>query len=56
MSNLQNNLKALADKYSQKFIAQKTRFSKSSINNYLIKNSEPSIQFLIAHKNAFEFV
>ena len=53
MSNFQNNLKVLASKYTQKQIAEKTGFSQSSINNYLTKSSEPSIQFLIALKNAF---
>ncbi len=53
MSNFQKNLKVLAEKYSQKYIAEKTGFSQSSINNYLTKSSEPSIQFLIALKNAF---
>jgi len=53
MSKFQENLKVLADKYSQKYIASKTGFSQSSINNYLTKSSEPSIQFLIALKNAF---
>ena len=49
----QQNLKKLTKQYSQKFIADKTNFSQSSINNYLTKSSEPSIQFLIALKNAF---
>ncbi|MBO5955022.1 MAG: helix-turn-helix transcriptional regulator [Clostridia bacterium] len=53
MSNFQKNLKLLASKYTQKQIADKTGFSQSSINNYLTKSSEPSIQFLIALKNAF---
>lgn len=53
MSNFQKNLKVLANKYTQKYIAEKTGFSQSSINNYLTKSSEPSIQFLIALKNAF---
>ncbi len=53
MSNFQKNLKLLADKYTQKYIADCTGFSQSSINNYLTKSSEPSIQFLIALKNAF---
>ena len=53
MSNFQKNLKVLANKYTQKHIAEKTGFSQSSINNYLTKSSEPSIQFLIALKNAF---
>ena len=53
MSNFQKNLKVLAGKYTQKYIAEKTGFSQSSINNYLTKSSEPSIQFLIALKNAF---
>lgn len=53
MSNFQKNLKALAKKYTQKYIAERTGFSQSSINNYLTKSCEPSIQFLIALKNAF---
>ena len=53
MSNFQKNLKLLADKYTQKYIADCTGFSQSSINNYLTKSSEPSIQFLIALKQAF---
>lgn len=53
MSNFQKNLKVLASKYTQKYIAEQTGFSQSSINNYLSKSSEPSIQFLIALKNAF---
>jgi len=53
MSNFQKNLKVLAEKHTQKHIAEKTGFSQSSINNYLTKSSEPSIQFLVALKNAF---
>ena len=53
MSNFQKNLKALANKYTQKHIAEATGFSQSSVNNYISKSSEPSIQFLIALKNAF---
>lgn len=53
MSNFQKNLKVLANEYTQKHIAERTGFSQSSINNYLSKSSEPSIQFLIALKNAF---
>jgi len=53
MNNFQKNLKVLAGKYTQKYIAEKTGFSQSSINNYLTKSSEPSIQFLISLKNAF---
>lgn len=49
----QENLKELTKQYSQKYIADKTNFSQSSINNYLSKSSEPSIQFLIALKDAF---
>ena len=49
----QENLKNLTKQYTQKFIAEKTGFSQSSINNYLTKNSEPSIQFLVALKDAF---
>ncbi len=53
MSNFQKNLKILANEFTQKQIAEKTGFSQSSINNYLTKSSEPSIQFLISLKNAF---
>lgn len=53
MSKFQENLKVLANQYTQKYIAERTGFSQSSINNYLTKSSEPSIQFLIALKNAF---
>lgn len=53
MSNFQKNLKVLANKYTQKYIADCTGFSQSSINNYITKSSEPSIQFLIALKNSF---
>ena len=52
-SIFQENLKKLTNKYSQKYVATKTGFSQSSINNYLTKNSEPSIQFLISLKDAF---
>lgn len=53
MSNFQKNLKTLTHQFTQKYVAEKTGFSQSSINNYLTKQSEPSIQFLIALKNAF---
>lgn len=53
MDYFQKNLKSLADKFSQKYIADRTGFSQSSINNYIKKISEPSIQFLIALKGAF---
>lgn len=53
MNHFQKNLKKLADKYTQKYIADKTGYSQSSINNYITKNSEPSIQFLISLKNVF---
>lgn len=52
-SLFQENLKELTKQYSQKYIAEKTNFSQSSINNYLSKASEPSIQFLVALKDAF---
>lgn len=52
-NNFQKNLKVLSSRYTQKRIADMTGFSQSSINNYLTKFSEPSIQFLIALKNAF---
>ncbi len=52
-NNFQKNLKVLAGRYTQKKIADMTGFSQSSINNYLTKSSEPSIQFLISLKNAF---
>lgn len=53
MNFFQKNLKRLTDKHTQKYVAEKTGYSQSSINNYLTKNSEPSIQFLIALKNSF---
>lgn len=53
MSNFQKNLKVLCNKFTQKYIADKTGFSQSSINNYISKASEPSIQFMIELKNAF---
>lgn len=49
----QINLNKLTKQYTQKYIAEKTGFSQSSINNYLTKFSEPSIQFLVALKDAF---
>lgn len=49
----QKNLKTLAEEFSQKEIAKRTGFSQSSINNYLNKSSEPSIQFLVSLKNGF---
>lgn len=49
----QKNLKILAGMYSQKEISKRTGFSQASVNNYLNKASEPSIQFLIALKKAF---
>lgn len=52
-NKFQENLKKLTNNFTQKYIADKTGFSQSSINNYLTKNSEPSIQFLVALKNAF---
>ena len=52
-SMFQENLKKLTKQYTQKGIADRTGFSQSSINNYLSKVSEPSIQFLIALKDAF---
>lgn len=52
-SMFQDNLKKLTKQYTQQYIADKTGFSQSSINNYLTKSSEPSIQFLIALKDAF---
>lgn len=52
-SKFQENLKKLTQNYSQKQIALKTGFSQSSINNYLSGSSDPSIQFVIALKEAF---
>jgi len=49
----QENLKNLAKQYTQRYIADKTGFSQSSINNYLAGTSEPSMQFLVALKEAF---
>lgn len=54
-NNFRKNLKKLAEKYSQRYIADKTGFSQSSINNYISEKSEPSIQFIIALKEAFGF-
>ena len=54
MSNkFQENFKNLAKQYTQRYIADKTGFSQSSINNYLAGTSEPSMQFLIALKKSF---
>lgn len=50
----QDNLKQLTTKFTQKYVAKVTGFSQSSINNYIAGTTEPSIQFLIALKNAFE--
>ena len=47
------NLKILADKFTQKKIAEETGFSQSSVNNYIAGLSEPSIQFMIGLKKAF---
>lgn len=48
-----HNLKALSMLYSQKKLAQDTGFSPASINNYLNKDSEPSVKFLLKLKNAY---
>lgn len=55
LNNFSINLQKLASKYTQKQIAEKTGFSQSSINNYISKTSEPSIQFLVALKEAYGF-
>ena len=47
------NLKRLAEMYSQKKIAEDTKVSPASINNYINKDSEPSIYFLMQLKNAY---
>ncbi len=47
------NLKKLAERYSQKKIAEDTRVSPASINNYINKDSEPSIYFLMQLKSAY---
>lgn len=52
-SKFQENLKSLSKQYTQRYIAEKTGFSQSSINNYISGASEPSIQFLIALKDGF---
>lgn len=49
-----SNLKVLADKYSQKKVAEDTGVSPASINNYLNKNSDPSASFLLKLKNAYD--
>ncbi len=48
-----SNLKVLADKHSQKKIAEDTGVSPASINNYLNKNSDPSASFLLKLKRAY---
>lgn len=48
-----SNLKVLADKYSQKKIAEDTGVSPASVNNYLNKNSDPSASFLLKLKRAY---
>jgi len=53
MNHFQNNLKILSNKYTTKYIADCTGFSETTINDYLTKSSEPSVQFLIALKKAF---
>jgi len=47
------NLKKLAEIYSQKKIAEDTKVSPASINNYINKDSEPSIYFLMGLKQAY---
>jgi len=47
------NLKKLAEMYSQKKIAEDTKVSPASINNYINKDSEPSIYFLMGLKQAY---
>lgn len=49
-----SNLKVLADKYSQKKIAEDTGVSPASINNYLNKSSDPSSSFLLKLKKAYD--
>ena len=48
-----SNLRRLAEEYSQKKIAEDTKVSPASINNYINKDSEPSIYFLMALKKAY---
>ena len=54
MDNFLNNLRCLAEVYSQKDVAQKTGFSASSINNYLSGKSQPSAMFLLKLKEAYK--
>lgn len=49
----QSNLKKLTKLYSQRHLAEVTGCSQSSINNYLTKTNEPSMQFLIALNREF---
>ena len=49
----QKNLKKLSEMHTQRYLAEKTGFSQASINNYITKTNEPSMQFLIALKKAF---
>lgn len=53
MNYFSANLKKLAETYSQKKLAEDTNVSPASINNYINKDSEPSIYFLIGLKNAY---
>ncbi len=48
-----HNLKTLSEQYSQKQLAQDTQVSPASINNYLNKDSEPSVKFLLKLKKAY---
>ena len=47
------NLKNLSAIHSQKKLAQDTSVSPASINNYLNKDSEPSVKFLLKLKDAY---
>ncbi|MFQ6773427.1 MAG: helix-turn-helix transcriptional regulator [Clostridia bacterium] len=50
-----DNLKVLCERHTQKKIANLTGFSQSSINNYINRLSEPSVQFLLAINKAFGY-
>ena len=49
------NLRLLCNMHTQKKVANMTGFSQSSINNYINKASDPSIQFLSAIHDAFGY-
>lgn len=49
----QTNLKKLSNIYSQRYLAEKLKCAQSTINNYLTKTNEPSMQFLLSLNREF---